>query len=134
MNLAVDLLPEEVVPSQAEWITIVGNFGEVLIARYYLSMSTHRGGVSTEGQPSLKALLHPASWEWQGVVATVWKLEGEHIDNLEWRACGLKVRWTLRRHYNVGSRFVHLVYSLVTLSAMAERRFSSVRLSRVVAC
>ena len=113
--------------------------GTVMIARCYLSMSTHRGGeVRSPGRvlhmgAAITKSIHPESWLWKDVLTTVWKLEGEHINILESRAFGLMLRGRLRRHFNLGSRFSHLVDSLVTLSAMAKGRSSSVRLSRVVA-
>lgn len=139
MNLEVNPLQVEVVPALTEWGPAVDSFGEVLLARCYLSMVTHRRGEVRCPESALQLAadvtkgIHFESWTWQDVITNAWDLEGEHVNILESQAYGAMLRWRLGRHYDMGSKFLHLVDSLVTSSAMAKGRSSSIRLPPVVA-
>lgn len=61
-----------------------------------------------------------------------WKLQSEHINVLQTCAYLLSFRWRLRRASSIGTRYVHLVDSMVTMNAMAKGRSSSQRLRKVL--
>ena len=109
-----------------------------MLARYLFGMATHRGGeIRAVGRvlhvgAALTMSVDPGWWDWKDVISCHWKLKDEHINVLESRAYSLAIRWRLRNRRNVGSRFFHLVDSLVTLSVMAKGRSSSHRLAKVI--
>ena len=103
-----------------------------------MGMQSHRGGdVRFLGGPAgVKSSIaqgnDPTQWEWKDIISIAWTRTGEHINVLEARAYGLALRWRARALRHHGSRFVHLVDSLVVLGVMSKGRSSSTRLRPVI--
>jgi len=105
------------------------------LCRRIMLLQTHRGGevygiLGPSGKKfAFKAAIDSGYWQWRTVVRSRWKTK-EHINVLEARAYVGSLRWRARRETSIGSRFVHLLDSTVTISAMAKGRSSSRRLQR----
>jgi hypothetical protein len=74
--------------------------------------------------------LDPKLWKWQHVVSFRWARRG-HINELECRAYLAALLWRLRRQANIGTRFLHLLDSMVTLGVVSKKRSSSKKLNHV---
>jgi len=111
---------------------------DVNLVRMYFSRLSHRGGDVSfltdrgAGRSLVPRGIDAREWRWKDVVSTQWKLRGEHINVLECRALVLAMRWRFRNIENVGTKFLHLVDSQVTLGVAAKGRTSSWRLRRVL--
>ena len=55
-----------------------------------------------------------------------------HINELELRACFASIRWRSRSAKHIGTKFLHLLDSAVTIGVLAKHRSSSHLLHRVV--
>ena len=67
-------------------------------------------------------------WKWKVVSGWKWKGDPEHINSLELRAVLTTLTWRVQHKRMVGSRFLHLIDSLVVLHALARGRSSSRKL------
>ena len=111
----------------------------VNLVRMYFSRLSHRGGDVAwltdrgPGKSIVPRGLDAREWRWRDVISTKWQLTGEHINVLECRALVLAMRWRFRDIQHVGTKFLHLVDSKVTLGVVAKGRTSSWRMRRVVA-
>ena len=67
-------------------------------------------------------------WKWKVVSGWTWKGDKEHINSLELRSVLTTLKWRIQHKRLVGSRFLHLVDSLVVLHALSRGRSSSRKL------
>ena len=102
----------------------------VNLVRMYFSRLSHRGGDVVwltdrgPGKSIVPQGLDAREWRWRDVISTKWQFKGGHINVLT-------MRWRFRDIQHVGTKFLHLVDSKVTLGVVAKGRTSSMR--RVVA-
>ena len=75
--------------------------------------------------------INPQLWRWAVILAFKW-WAAAHINELELRTVLSTFKWRLRRASSIGSRFLHLLDSLVSLAVLCKKRSSSWRLNRVV--
>jgi len=110
----------------------------VALARWLMGLNSYRGGDIRQLGRTLSAAkvttqgINSDMCEWQDIISCRWKLSGEHSNDLEARAYPLCVHWRLRRTSSIGTRYVHLVASMVAMNAMAKGRSSSQRLRKVL--
>jgi len=110
----------------------------VTLSRFYLSRQSLRGGhvLALGEQAVCKATIpksiDPREWIWRTAISTAWLREGEHINIYELRAYLLALRWRCKVLKNLGSRFLHLVDSKVTLLACVKGRSSSNNMRKVM--
>ena len=108
------------------------------VVRHLVTRQSLRGGAATTissislYKGAAPESIDPELWTWRTCISTAWRFEGEHINVLEVRAVGLALAWRLRNVKNIGSKFVHLVDSLVTLMCLMKGRTSSLRLNGAV--
>ena len=111
---------------------------ELALVRHYGSLSSHRGADVALASAAASAKLvqikgiNPLEWEWEDVLATKWRLHGEHINVYEMRAYLLALRWRTRHSRCIGSKFLHLVDSRVSLGVFAKGRTTSWMLRKVL--
>ena len=70
---------------------------------------------------------------WRDVVGWRWTGEAEHTNALELRAVKTAVTWHIRELQESGTKFLHLVDSLVVLHALSRGRSSNRKLRRTLA-
>ena len=80
----------------------------------------------------LRASIPAKLWKWSTAASWRWLGCKEHINVLEMRAVLCALKWRLERKNVVGSKFVHLVDSLVVLHALSRGRSSSLKLRRTL--
>ena len=68
--------------------------------------------------------INPGWWQWKVVVAYKWNWK-EHINPLEGRAILSMLKWRLRNHRKLATRFLHLGDSQVNIGVMTKHRSSS---------
>ena len=111
---------------------------ELALVRHYATLSSHRGSDVAIASAAASAKLvqikgiNPLEWEWDDVLATQWKVLGEHINVYEMRAYLLALRWRTRYSRCIGSKFLHLVDSRVSLGVVAKGRTTSWNLRKVL--
>ena len=111
---------------------------ELALVRYYLSRQSIRTGEvrALSEQAMCKVVvpkaIDPDEWKWRRAIATEWRFKGEHINVSELRAYLLSLRWRLKRSHHLGTRFLHLLDSNVSLRACVKGRSSSARLRKVL--
>lgn len=76
----------------------------------------------------LRASIPAKLWRWKVVSGWKWKGNKEHINSLELRAVLTSLKWRVQHKGMVGSRFLHLVDSLVVLHCLSRGRSSSRKL------
>jgi len=129
-----NLTCQEEPKSFESWDSHIQEKGGTALVRYYCSLASHRGGdVKFLGQHVASKMVMPRSinpheWEWRTAISTPWRWNGEHINVYELRAYLLALRWRFKKHENIGSRFLHLVDSSVTMGVAVKGRTSSWRL------
>ena len=108
-----------------------------LLIRVLHSRQSYRGGELKHpmGPAAIKVAeiqaIDPGMWRWKSVISTAWAHQ-DHINVLEARSLGLTLRWRARTAGNIGTRFIHLLDSLVTMSSAAKGRSSSTGLRGVI--
>jgi len=129
-----NLTSSDVPATTQDWDEHVTKDGGLALVRYYFSLSSHRGGdIKFLGQHVASKMqmprsINPLEWEWRTAISTPWKWEGEHINVYELRAYLLALRWRFRKSDNIGTKFLHLVDSTVTMGIAVKGRTSSWRL------
>eukprot|EP00971_Amphidinium_carterae_P348421 6490479-Amphidinium_carterae.1 len=103
---------------------------EQTLVRHLSLRQNHRGGViqtlsRTQGVMQVPSQIPTTWWEWREVFGAAWSQHDEHINTLELRAVTLAVRARMRKPYQQGHRFLHLVDSLVVMGALSKGRSSS---------
>ena len=100
------------------------------LSRELLALQSHRGGEirrteASSGRSPVTQSVDPRNWRWQAVISCRWKVGDEHVKTPEVRGTMLAYLWRCRARRNIGSRFVHLVDSMVTLCSLAKGRSSA---------
>jgi len=119
---------------------IEGTDRECLVAlvRQLMARQSMRGGAlsSTAAilvfKGAMPESVDPEYWHWRTCLAVAWKHHGEHINVLEMRAIALALSWRLRNSKHLGTRFLHLVDSMVCLMSLLKGRSSSLRLNGAI--
>eukprot|EP00435_Cladocopium_sp_Y103_P022238 s2269_g5.t1 len=76
----------------------------------------------------LRASIPSRLWKWRVVSGWRWTGAKEHINSLELRSVLTTLKWRIQHKGHLGTRFLHLVDSLVVLHSLARGRSSSRKL------
>ncbi len=71
-------------------------------------------------------------WVWKEQVAFWWQVPESHINEKELRAAFVEIRRRARCRRHIGSRYLHLLDSAVSLGVLTRHRSTSHKLQRVL--
>ena len=112
---------------------------DVALVWWLMSRADHRG---SDVRLSSGEIMRPSRiprmgiesgwWHWKAKLTMPWKDLSAHINEKEARAAFVELRRRTRCRRNHGSRYLHLIDSMVAMSVLARKRSSSHQLNRVV--